>query len=66
MSFQDGFSPAEGSCKTDWTGSAVTISGGYTFVDVYRFASEHGHIIVGGDDPVSVINNKLKKSQNLL
>lgn len=40
-------------CQSNWTGSAITIGGGYMWKDAYDFASKHRHVVVGGGDPVS-------------
>lgn len=52
LHFHETFVPSNGSCPSDWTGSAITIGGGYVWQDVYDFAGEHGVIAVGGGDPV--------------
>ncbi|PLB48823.1 FAD-binding domain-containing protein [Aspergillus steynii IBT 23096] len=51
LHFHETFHPSEGSCSSDWTGSAITIGGGYVWKDVYDFATKHGHVVVGGGDP---------------
>ncbi|KFX97817.1 hypothetical protein V490_02608 [Pseudogymnoascus sp. VKM F-3557] len=48
--FQDQYAPSDGSCQADYTGPAITIGGGYVWEDLYKFAHDHGSIVVGGDD----------------
>ncbi|KAL4888988.1 FAD-binding domain-containing protein [Aspergillus ambiguus] len=48
-------------CKSNWTGSALTVGGGYVWQDVYRVADQHGVIAVGGSDrSVGVIGGYLQ------
>ncbi|KAF5864046.1 hypothetical protein ETB97_008783 [Aspergillus alliaceus] len=51
LEYHDKYVPSDGSCQSDWTGSAITISGGYVWQDVYDFAARYGHVVVGGGDP---------------
>ena len=37
--------------KTNWTGSSMTIGGGYTWLDAYPVAKENGVVVVGGGTP---------------
>ncbi|KAI5309824.1 hypothetical protein KEM55_002327 [Ascosphaera atra] len=39
------------SCKSNWTGSAITIGGGYVWREIYDFATKHNSVVVGGGDP---------------
>ncbi|KFY13971.1 hypothetical protein V492_02933 [Pseudogymnoascus sp. VKM F-4246] len=50
LSFQDQYDPSDRSCQTDYTGPAIKIGGGYVWEDLYKFAYDHGSIVVGGDD----------------
>ncbi|KAJ6157306.1 isoamyl alcohol oxidase [Penicillium chermesinum] len=50
LKLQDKFTSADGSCNSDWTGSAVQINGGYLWVDIYKFAGDRGYHVVGGAD----------------
>lgn len=53
LHYQDHYTPTDSSCsKSIWTGSAITVGGGYIWGDVYDFAARHGRIVVGGDDRV--------------
>ncbi|KAI9038884.1 FAD-binding domain-containing protein [Aspergillus affinis] len=48
-------------CKSNWTGSSLTVGGGYVWEDVYANAAEHGTIAVGGSDrSVGVIGGYLQ------
>ncbi|KAL2832787.1 hypothetical protein BJY01DRAFT_260036 [Aspergillus pseudoustus] len=51
LHFHKQFNYSEGSCPSNWTGSAITIAGGYIWQDAYDFATKHGHVVVGGGDP---------------
>ncbi|BCS28394.1 uncharacterized protein APUU_61442A [Aspergillus puulaauensis] len=51
LHFHQDFNYSEGSCPSNWTGSAITIGGGYVWSDAYDLASKHGHVVVGGGDP---------------
>ncbi|RDH32388.1 FAD-binding domain-containing protein [Aspergillus welwitschiae] len=51
LHFHDGYVPGNGSCASNWTGSAITVGGGYVWEDVYDFAAKHNVIAVGGADP---------------
>ncbi|CAG8263694.1 unnamed protein product [Penicillium salamii] len=51
LEFHKVFSPSNGSCETNWNGSAISIGGGYVWQDVYDFAAKRGHVVVGGADP---------------
>ena len=53
LHFHKMFNSSEGYCPSNWTGSAITIGGGYVWKDAYDFASKHRHVVVGGADPVS-------------
>lgn len=53
LHYHDRYVPGNGSCPSNWTGSAITVGGGYVWQDVYDFAATHGVIAVGGADPVS-------------
>lgn len=53
ISFQSTYA---GSCtKSGWTGSAVSIGGGYTWEDVYPLAAANNVVVVGGGSPVSTV-----------
>ncbi|KAF2803188.1 FAD-binding domain-containing protein [Mytilinidion resinicola] len=51
LHFHKKFHYSEGSCPSNWTGSAITIGGGYVWKDAYDLASKHRHVVVGGGDP---------------
>ncbi|KAL1857968.1 hypothetical protein Plec18170_003192 [Paecilomyces lecythidis] len=51
LQFHEKFHYSEGSCPSNWTGSAITIGGGYVWKDAYDLASKHRHVVVGGGDP---------------
>ncbi|CAG7928051.1 unnamed protein product [Penicillium olsonii] len=48
LQFQDRYQPSNSSCRSNWTGSAIVVGGGYIWKEVYAYAAEHGHIAVGG------------------
>lgn len=49
ISFHESF---QSSCsKTNWTGSAFTIGGGYTWTDIYPVAKQYNVVVVGGGTP---------------
>jgi hypothetical protein len=52
VSFQDQFTSSHGCTKSNWTGSAFTIGGGYTWKDVYPIAQKQDLVVVGGGTPV--------------
>lgn len=52
LHYQEHYTPSNGSCRSNWTDSAITVGGGYIWNDVYAVASKHGRIVVGGDDRV--------------
>ncbi|KAL3473181.1 FAD-binding domain-containing protein [Aspergillus californicus] len=48
-------------CRSTWTGSSLTVGGGYVWQDVYQVAAQHGVIAVGGSDrSVGVIGGYLQ------
>lgn len=53
ISIQDSYTPSEKCAKSEWTGAAVTISGGYLWRDVYDLVFPKNLTVVGGGDPVS-------------
>lgn len=52
LHYQENYTSSGGPCQSNWTGSAITIGGGYVWGDIYAFAAKHGRIVVGGDDSV--------------
>lgn len=52
ITLQDTYSPSDQCTGSDWTGSAMTIGGGYVWEDVYDVAFKHNVTVVGGGDPV--------------
>lgn len=50
--FQPTYKPSCQCAKRNWTGSAFTIGGGYTWEDVYPEAAARNVIVVGGGTPV--------------
>jgi hypothetical protein len=52
LHFQERYVPSNFSCRANWTGSAITVGGGYIWEDVYALAAKHSSIAVGGDDKV--------------
>lgn len=54
LEWQSKFASAVKSCSSDYTGPAVKINGGYLWADVYKFAGQHGHHVVGGADRVCI------------
>jgi FAD/FMN-containing dehydrogenase len=49
LTFQKKF---QSTCKaTNWTGSTISIGGGYTFTDVYPVAKANNVVVVGGGTP---------------
>lgn len=52
LKFQDKFKSADSSCKPNWNGPAVQVNGGYLWQDIYKFAGDYGHVVVGGQDRV--------------
>lgn len=52
--FQQTFAASDGCTKSDWTGSSITIAGGYVWQDVYAEANKRNVVVVGGGDPVRV------------
>jgi len=49
ITFQESFKCSCG--ETNWTGSALTIGGGYTWTDVYPVAQQNNVVVVGGGTP---------------
>jgi len=60
LHFHKMFQHSEMSCQSNWTGSAITIGGGYVWKDAYDLATKHRHVVVGGGDPVSPYQFALK------
>lgn len=52
LDYQERYTPPDGFCQTNWTGSAITVGGGYKWEEVYDFSAKNGRIVVGGDDKV--------------
>ncbi|KAJ5690206.1 FAD-binding type 2 [Penicillium macrosclerotiorum] len=48
---QDTYSPSNKCTKSEWTGSALTIGGGYVWEDVYDVVFPRKLTVVGGGDP---------------
>ncbi|KAJ0426773.1 FAD-binding domain-containing protein [Aspergillus carlsbadensis] len=58
--FQEQYVPST-NCASNWTGSALTVAGGYVWDEVYAEAAKHGVIAVGGSDrSVGVIGGYLQ------
>ncbi|KAF9887201.1 hypothetical protein FE257_010455 [Aspergillus nanangensis] len=51
ITIDDKFKPSDQCTKSDWTGAAITISGGYVWRDVYNLAFPKNLTVVGGGDP---------------
>ncbi|KAL2827337.1 FAD-binding domain-containing protein [Aspergillus cavernicola] len=51
LDYHETFVSSDGSCHSDWNGSAITIGGGYVWQDAYDFAAKYDHVVVGGGDP---------------
>ena len=52
ISFQKTYQASNGCKKSNWTGSAFFIGGGYVWNDVYTIAAANNVVVVGGGDPV--------------
>ncbi len=52
IKFQQEYQPTGQCPESDWTGSAFTIGGGYTWEDVYPEAAARNVVVVGGGTPV--------------
>ena len=62
IAFQQVYRPS-GQCEgSDWTGSAFTIGGGYTWEDVYPEAAARNVVVVGGGTPVRTLSAILSLS----
>lgn len=51
INFQKTFQSSCGCTKTNWTGSAVKVGGGYQWSDVYAVAKANNVVVVGGGAP---------------
>ncbi|KAJ5124977.1 FAD linked oxidase N-terminal [Penicillium bovifimosum] len=51
ISFQERYTPSDPCASNEWTGSAMTIAGGYVWKDVYDVAFKRKITVVGGGDP---------------
>ncbi|KAL8999877.1 MAG: hypothetical protein Q9169_001418 [Polycauliona sp. 2 TL-2023] len=51
IAFQQSFTPTHRCSKSEWTGSAVQIGGGYTWSDILDEAARRDVIVVGGGTP---------------
>lgn len=51
IDFQETFRPSCDCTKTNWTGSAIKVGGGYQWSDVYTVAKANNVVIVGGGAP---------------
>ncbi|KAJ2980526.1 hypothetical protein NQ176_g2581 [Zarea fungicola] len=61
LHYQERYMPSDGSCQTNYTGRAIRIGGGYVWDDLYKFAHDHGSIVVGGgDETVGTIGGYLQ------
>ena len=56
INFQEMYQPSDQCTKSNWTGSAFFIGGGYTWEDVYPEAASRNVIVVGGGTPVCQFN----------
>lgn len=52
IEFQQKYQPSGQCTASNWTGSAFTIGGGYTWEDVYPEAAARNVVVVGGGTPV--------------
>ena len=52
ISFQRDYRPTDGCVKSGWRGSAIEISGGYVWSEVYAVAENNNVVVVGGGTPV--------------
>ena len=52
IAFQQEYRPSGQCAGSDWTGSAFTIGGGYTWEEVYPEAAARNVVVVGGGTPV--------------
>ncbi|KAJ4155028.1 hypothetical protein LMH87_000294 [Akanthomyces muscarius] len=50
LHYQESYKPSDKSCHANYTGRAIRIGGGYVWDDLYKFAHDHGSIVVGGGD----------------
>ncbi|KAJ5780821.1 FAD-binding type 2 [Penicillium paradoxum] len=51
IDFHETYTPSDQCASCDWTGSAITIGGGYVWEDVYEVAFKRNFTVVGGGDP---------------
>ncbi|MCJ1441185.1 MAG: hypothetical protein MMC23_001671 [Stictis urceolatum] len=52
INFQQKYKPSD-QCQTSqmWTGSAMTVGGGYVWGEIYPMAAQNNVVVVGGGDP---------------
>ncbi|KAJ5817483.1 FAD-binding type 2 [Penicillium robsamsonii] len=51
IDFHDTYTASDKCASSDWTGSAITIGGGYVWEEAYDVAFKRNVVIVGGGDP---------------
>ncbi|KAJ5177651.1 FAD-binding type 2 [Penicillium coprophilum] len=51
INFHETYTASDKCASSKWTGSAITIGGGYVWEDVYDLAFKRNVVIVGGGDP---------------
>lgn len=53
ITYQETYKASDGCSKSPWQGSAFTVGGGYTWLDIYGEAASRNLVVVGGGTPVS-------------
>jgi hypothetical protein len=59
--YHDHYVASDQCTKSNWTGQAFTIGGGYVWRDVYGEAFSRNLIVVGGGDPVCLRKDMARK-----
>lgn len=54
IKYQESHTASDKCTKSDWTGAAFTVAGGYLWEDVYPEAFKRNLTVVGGGDPVCI------------